>query len=174
MIKVVSALTKGQKKDIWNLIEVADHEFVPPLSVRDNTTQTGLTKGVVKKTPEEYFNALIMQSFILCIKNNHVVGFLSFIPDHTLSMDECMSVVCDYVSTIVVSPKFRGRNITISMYKTLFAFRPEKIYATRTWSLNYAHISILCKLGFHLALQLKDDRGPGIDTVYYLRGNSNE
>jgi len=43
--------------------------------------------------------------------------------------------------------------------------------ATRTWSLNSAHIHILEKLGFALVKRLVDHRGPGIDTVYYGKEN---
>ena len=174
MIKAVSALSKGQKKDIWELIKAADREFVPPLSSRGSTTQADLKDGEAGEVPQEYFSALSEQSFILCTERSHVTGFLSYIPDHPLRAGGTLDIVCDYVSTIIVAPERRGRGITESMYRALFAHRPGRLCATRTWSQNLAHITILSRLGFRLALRLKDDRGEGVDTVYYLRGDTDE
>ena len=172
MIIAVNRLSKRQKKGIWALVSDSDHEFVPPLSARQGTTQAQLTGKVEKIAPTEYFEALTKQSFILCIKGLKVVGFMSYIKDHKLEAGESLNIVCDYISTIIVKKEYRKRGFTTGMYKKLFKYRPGKIYATRTWSLNHAHLSLLDKLGFKLALRIKDDRGAGIDTVYYVRGGS--
>ena len=171
MIKAVSTLSVRYKNDIWKLVQASDSEFVPALSSRGATTQTDLGAHESKAAPTDYFNTLCTQSFILCIKRFHVVGFLSYIPDHRLESGDTVNMTCDYISTIIVDAKFRNRGITTSMYNKLFEHRPGKIYATRTWSLNHTHISLLDKLGFSLILRLKDDRGAGIDTVYYSKGN---
>ena len=107
MIKAVKELTAEQKKDIWELVKAADHEFYPPLSTRELTTQKDLTNKVDQNEPTQYFNALMDQSFILCIKKRQVVGFLSFIPDYHLATDARLDLKCDYVSTIIVSEKNR-------------------------------------------------------------------
>ena len=174
MITAVETLSEKQKKDIWELVKAADLEFVPPLSARNATTQMDLEGSASCGEPTEYYDALIEQSFILCTRYRRVIGFLSYMPDHLLEAGDSVSMTCDYVSTIIVDPEFRNRGITTSMYRMLFSSRPGRTYATRTWSLNHSHISLLNKLGFSLILRLKDDRGEGVDTVYYAKGGSNE
>ena len=57
----------------------------------------------------------------------------------------------------------------------LLSFRPEYVcealpgrpIALRTWSTNAAQLRLMEKLGFTCVLRLPDDRGPGVDTVYY-------
>lgn len=44
----------------------------------------------------------------------------------------------------------------------------------RTWSTNGAQEHILDKLGYSLVRRLKDDRGEGIDTVYFVKKEENE
>ena len=39
--------------------------------------------------------------------------------------------------------------------------------STRTWSLNHAQLHELAKRGYRQLALLKDDRGPGVDTVYF-------
>ncbi|MCR4608246.1 MAG: GNAT family N-acetyltransferase [Eubacterium sp.] len=177
----------GVKKLLFD----ADHEFVPPLSARQSTTQKNLSGGIAKTTgdettkgtsketvevvapkateetgPESYFLGMIQQAFIIAVEDGEICGFMTFIPDHKVAI-EGDDVVCDYISTIVVSPEKRKRGITTNMYKTLFRERSGKNFVTRTWSLNKTHISLLNKLGFKLVMKLKNDRGEGIDTVYY-------
>jgi len=173
MIRATSSLTKKQKNDIWALLKMCDSEFVPPLSKREGTTQKNLLNEIKDSEPTEYFDALIKQSFILYTKCFKVIGFLSFIPDHKLKAGEALDINCDYISTIIVNPKYRNKGITTAMYQKLFRERSAEKYATRTWSQNHAHISILEKLGFKLILTLKDDRGEGVDTVYYAKGENN-
>lgn len=43
----------------------------------------------------------------------------------------------------------------------------------RTWSTNGAQEHILDKLGYSLVRRLKDDRGEGIDTVYFVKKEEN-
>jgi len=40
---------------------------------------------------------------------------------------------------------------------------------TGTWSTNKAHISLLRKAGFQTLITKMDDRGIGIDAVYFIR-----
>ena len=44
---------------------------------------------------------------------------------------------------------------------------PGRPIALRTWSTNAAQLRLMEKLGFTCVLRLPDDRGPGVDTVYY-------
>ena len=43
----------------------------------------------------------------------------------------------------------------------------EPYVTTRTWDSNDRHLDLLSDLGFELLTRIEDDRGEGIDTVYY-------
>ncbi|MBO4414450.1 MAG: GNAT family N-acetyltransferase [Lachnospiraceae bacterium] len=116
--------------------------------------------------PEEYFRTMSRQNIVMAIEGETVAGFMSYKPAYELDI-KGKKIICSYVSTIVVSPQYRGKGITSEMYKKLFEETGDAFVATRTWSKNSAHIHILKKMGFRLLMTLKDDRGPGIDTVYY-------
>ena len=70
---------------------------------------------------------------------------------------------------IAVDPAWRRRGIARSFYDLLMSLFPEQtlLISTRTWSTNNSHISLLEKMGFTGPLRIENDRGPGIDTVYY-------
>ena len=162
-------LSPVHEEDVRNILYKADNEFVPPLSARASTTQSDLKSETNQHTLSNYFDAMSKQSFILAMDEDRVVGFLSYIPNHPVQLEDD-EVICSYASTIVVDENARGQGITEGMYKKLFDITKDKRVGTRTWSQNHAHIHILEKMGFELALTLKDDRGPGVDTVYYIRG----
>lgn len=162
-------LTSAHEAGVWNLLASVDSEFVPPLSSRESTTDRVLFgRKTGDNGPKDYFETMKKQSFILAVQNDTVIGFLSFIPDHSVMIDG-KEFTCDYVSTLAVAREERGRGITRKMYTRLFLVRPNRCCATRTWSLNEAHLRILHELGFRLASRLPDDRGQGIDTVYYIK-----
>ena len=168
MIVLTDRLTKEYREGVKALLFAADREFVPPLSARSGTTQTELEQAPAQESgPERYFRMMEAQSFVIAAEDGQVQGFMSYIPDRELELDG-RSLICDYVSTIVVSPGQRGRGLTGRMYRALISARPGKRTATRTWSENRAHLHLLRRLGFELAYRIPDDRGPGVDTVYYV------
>ena len=98
-----------------------------------------------------------------------LAGFMSYRPDYACEYVD--GGVCTYVSTILVAEAYRGAYLTERMYRALFTL-PDvagTVVATRTWSKNGAHLHILGEMGFSLIKTLPDDRGPGIDTVYYAK-----
>ena len=147
----------------------ADTEFIPSLSSRKLTTQD-LSDDEHEKNvePFEYYCQMIKQSFVLTVKNDQVVGFLSFIPSYILKI-ELEEFRCDYISTIIVKPEYRGNGITERMYMTLFNHRAHSVYATRTWSTNISHLHILEKLGFREIHRIPNERGENIDTIYFAK-----
>lgn len=177
---VLDKLDNEFKEEIWNLILLADNEFVPPLSSRNSTVQVSFNKNNIKKcytNNEEnikpYFDALSLQSFIIVVENKRVSGFLSYIPNHKVDYksDDGHShcIISEYVSTIFVLKDERNKGLTKKMYEILLNRSAGKTIATRTWSENHSHIYILNKLGFENFYTVKNDRGRGIDTVYYRK-----
>lgn len=155
---------------IWNLLCRYDKVFVPPLSARENTYQSNLlddSSSHVK--PRKYFETLKQQSFLIALKDNRVVGFMSYRPSYIcLALED--DVETTYVTTIIVEEEQRGKGITTTFYDQLIAnFRRNNSVTTRTWSTNYNHIRLLKRLGFELVKKIEDSRGQGIDTVYYRK-----
>ena len=164
--------------DIWKLLCRYDQAFVPPLSARENTYQSNLLGGqsTIGK-PRKYFETLKEQSFLIALnENRRVVGFMSYRPRYVCE-DLEDNIETNYVTTIIVEEEQRGKGITTTFYKTLFArLDPTDTVTTRTWSTNNDHIHVLMKLGFDMVKSIEDSRGEGIDTVYYrktIEGDSN-
>lgn len=165
---------KGQ---IWEILCECDQEFVPPLSLRSDPLQCGLN-NVDEKTslPHNYLYVILEQPFILAIdaSTGKVAGFMSFI--HNYVNEEVGIHGCNYISTLCVRKEFRNQGLAREMYEFLInrltGEYESPLIGTRTWSSNYSHIRLIESLGFRLASQLRDHRGPGIDTVYYLYNKS--
>ncbi len=158
---------------VWELLVSSDKEFVPPLSARGSTRQKELGPGAVPGTdvPKAYFEDIKKQSMIVAVEDaqsNRVLGFLSYIEDFTLPfLYEGREISVNYVSTIIVNPAFRNMGITGEMYEKLIGKKVP--VATRTWSTNHAHIHILERLHFKSVHVIKNDRGAGIDTCYFMK-----
>ena len=164
-------LNPKYREDVWKLLKDADNEFVPPLSSREKTTQASLSpREGNAQGPVKYFEQMLGQSFVLALKDGRVNGFLTYIPAHELALQD-QTIRCNYISTIIVEPASRRQGITRRMYATLFQKEQGLPVATRTWSTNFEHLTLLKEMEFQLAKRLEDDRGPGIDTVYYVKEN---
>lgn len=171
-IIMADVLEEGQKKDIYSILKAVDTEFVPPLSARSSTRQNSFEQSVPeeKNEPEVYYESMIEQHFVLALTEGKVIGFLSYIPQHSVRYPmRNEQVTADYISTIAVLPEYRGQGITRRMYELFLKNSQAKNVVTRTWSLNHAHLHILAAMKFTLAETIPDDRGPGIDTVYYQK-----
>ena len=143
-------LQQKHQDEVWNLLYDSDEEFVPPLSSINYTTQQVLSQGDMdKRGPIEYFKKMIEQEFILAIEKGKVIGFLTYIPDFLLQVED-RSVVCDYISTIVVSTNYRNHGVTRNMYHTLFENRRNKMFATVRTKIRLSrfikslHLSLAC------------------------------
>lgn len=178
---------------VREMLAFYDTAFLPPLSKRISSTQkdlkdTGTTPDHDQSADDgitDYFNALCAQKFILAMDRDTVAGFLSFKEDYTCRELGGEQNPCTYVTTVLVSEKYRGLRLTYDLYNELFAYvidRGEVTHpiATRTWKSdvpaqsNDAHIHILEQLGFKLVKTLHNDRGDGIDTVYFEKRFSEE
>ena len=168
---MVDELNEHQKKDIFELLKSSDNDFIPPLSARADTRHqfSGKQNGSLTKFYEE----IIKESFLLLLNNGKVEGFFSFLKDYHLELKEQI-VICDYITVILIDSKCRNKGYTKKMYNEFLKSRKGRKVATRTWSLNYAHMHILDKLGFKLVQTDKDDRGVNIDSVYYLLKPEND
>jgi GNAT superfamily N-acetyltransferase len=121
--------------------------------------------------PFAYFEAVCRQWGLLATDAGRAVGMMSFRPHH---FDDALGPFCPatYLSTIAVLPPYRRNGTARCLYEHLIA-HSESIgdvsVATRTWSTNRGHLTLLAELGFSLTARLVDHRGPGVDTVYFAR-----
>ena len=157
--------------DIIKMMQESDNDFIPPLSARSSTLQSDLkggNAGLGDVLP--YFNEMIKQEILGVLEDGKLLGFVSFRKDFTndkITTDKLPNI---YLSTLILSPDARGKGLTVKLYDHLFnALYPERNIFTRTWSTNFAHTKILSKFDFNELARIKNDRGNGIDTVYYSK-----
>lgn len=170
--KVLSEQEKSlYSKQIIEMMEISDKDFVPPLSARSGTLQKDLKSGQsLKSGVLSYYEQMNTQKIICAIENGLVLGFVSYIEDYVNDVITADNLPNIYLSTLVLRPQARGQNLTYRMYDHLFnTLYAERSIFTRTWSTNIAHLKILSKFDFSELARKKDDRGQGIDTVYYCK-----
>ena len=170
----IQILTAAQQdeydEEILEMLIRGDAEFVPPLSARSSTTQsllTGTTNaggGVLN-----YFKGLKKQRILVATAEGKLLGFVSFKENFVNDKIGSESLPNIYISTLLVAPEGRGQGLTRKMYAFLFAAYENANVCTRTWSTNEAHIKILSKFGFETVSVLENDRGNGIDTIYFQK-----
>lgn len=168
------SLNQKQQEGVWGLLEAYGEDFVPPLSQRHSTCQQGLRggDGPSDQGPRAYFEEMKRQRFLLAVEGEETAGFLTFRYDYVpeiLSAQGGEGVLGLYITTIIVAAPYRRQGLAREFYRRLMALYPQRrrLISTRTWSGNINHISLLQKLSFSGPVRIPDDRGPGIDTVYY-------
>jgi ribosomal protein S18 acetylase RimI-like enzyme len=153
------------------LLEI-DSDFIPTLSSRQSTTQTKLCHNNGTKNIDFYFNNIINQNIITAQIDEKILGFISYIDNYIAIELPIENSHYDYITTIGVSPEFRGYKIATELYKYMISKAHCNLYSyqtivTRTWSSNLSHINLLHKLNFKEIKRIANHRGNNIDTVYY-------
>lgn len=157
---------------IRRLLEAVGEEFVPPLtdSARSELSRAGQTGG--RTDIDRYVERCLDRPMVGVTKDGTLKGLLSFEP---LSDSDALGeyTPTNHVERFAVDPDFRGRGIGTEMYRVFINDLPadyqQPFASTETWETNDAHIAILEDFGFELVHRVPDDRGPGLDTVYYAR-----
>ena len=179
-LKIIMAekINKQQENAVWDILKRKDKDFVPPLSARDDSIEDiGYNQekpektekiGKIQEGPIGFFEDIKKDSFLFIIDNGKIEGFLSYKKDYPLEVDQG-TIICDYITTILIDSHCRNKGYTKKMYNIILDERKDKHLATRTWSTNFAHVHIVGTLGFKLAHRIINDRGPNIDTVYFLK-----
>lgn len=158
-------------REMFSMLTYSDREFVPPLSARSSTTQKDLSGGVSSEEGiRSYFEEMRRQQILGAFEGDVLLGFVSFRENYISDVISKEQLPNIYLSTLVSRPEARGKGMTVRMYDHLFnrCYRDRNIL-TRTWSTNFAHTKILEKFGFSELRRIPNDRGEGIDTVYFIR-----
>jgi ribosomal protein S18 acetylase RimI-like enzyme len=175
---------------VSEILKTCSSEFVPPLTERKSTRQNKFGKEIDKGgSIEAYLLSLLSQHFVYALSNEQVIGFLSFYENNHHQFLPQPNL---YVTTICVLPEKRRSGVATSLYDALENLAPKfeglinprnsdyissrgvlqdnQIYlTTRTWSGNDSHIKLLQKRDFELIHTIENDRGPGVDTVYFAK-----
>ena len=166
-------LTDAQKKeyrgDIFDILLACDKDFVPPLSTRFSTADTAFSAATgAENGITAYFEDMIGQHILAAIEDGVLLGFVSFKSDLVNAVIGADTLPNLYICTLLLAPAARGKGVTAKMYAHLFdTLYPNVNLFTRTWSTNAAHLKILDRFGFSLIKRIENDRGKGIDTVYF-------
>lgn len=179
------ALSGQAKNDIWALLCACDDDFYPRLSLRECPDQKKLllndsapstlnssTLNPQRPQPRKYFEQILSQEFILAEDEDGFAGFMTFRRETScFALPDLPEAL--YMTTVCVDRAKRGRGVMSALYDCLEnearrAFGVSVVF-TRTWSLNAAQMHTLAKRGYTTDAVLKNDRGPGVDTVYFVR-----
>lgn len=173
----ICILEKAQQARIYDeaykLLEAADNEFVPPLSARSSSTQRDFSASAQSQSIALYFEELKKQRFAAVFEAGALIAFVSYKENYSCAEIPEGELPNIYLSTLVVSPAARGKGVTKALYGKLFSEYEKVNIFTRTWSTNIAHIKILEHYGFDVIRVLENDRGGGIDTVYFKKACKN-
>ena len=166
-----NALTETKKAQLFRLLKAREQDFVPPISERGD------------KTPDEnirdYFQNLLSMKLVLIEtggsdnaeipdteNSSRIAAYLAYEPEHYFpSTGETIL----YMSSAIVDPEYRGHHFLEEMYESCFEEAGDRPVGTRTWSTNGVQLHVLPKLGFKVAERIKNDRGEGIDSLYFIR-----
>ena len=158
------------KEELLEILSINDGNFVPPLSQRSSTTQADLLGDESKADILPYFNKMMEQNILAMFHEGKLFGFVSYIENYISDVITAETHPNIYLSTLAMRPESRGMGATKKTYTHLFFERcPGCNVYTRTWSTNGPHIHILGGFGFGELKRIPNDRGEGIDTVYFYK-----
>lgn len=165
--------TSAYEDDVRQLLVKYDDEFVPPLSSRDSTVQTeGLSHSPAERAIDAYLESCLNQNLLIATDGGEVIAFLSYRVTSEKEGLEAYSP-CVYVSTTIVEDDYREQGVATALNRRLLdAIVPDlpvEYVTRRTWSTNTASMAYIESLGFNVAKVVEDDRGEGIDSIYYYK-----
>ena len=136
--------------DVFEFFKITDSDYYPPLSER--------------KPLAAYIDPIIKDGNIIYLKeNNEIIGMITYYYNYP-------DLNAAYISTISILEHYRGKNLSkLLMDKCFKDLKNNKIplVKIKTWSTNNITTNLYPKLGFKIIKVIKDDRGPGVDSIYY-------
>ncbi len=155
-------IREGLPDDLGTLIdfmELVDHEFVPPLSLRPGGIYDRVSGTLAK----------VDSNFLISESNGRVVGVVGYRKNWN-GIEEVMREA--YISFIAVHPGYRGQNIARLLDRALARkLGPDGMTHVNvtTWSTNPGAYRMYQQFGYFVSTTLKDHRGPGVDTIYFRK-----
>lgn len=162
-----------EQKEVYSILEECDGDFVPPLSARQSTFQADLkqTGQPAGSGVADYFEEVRKQTTLLIKADGRTVAFISYRYPYACEALKAYSEVA-YLTTMCVRKSERGKGLSRMLYETIIrdiqTRHPQAAITLRTWNTNQAQMHLMPELGFRCVATLKDDRGAGIDTMYFV------
>lgn len=145
-------LYNGQQdpnKKLLKLLKVVDTDFFPKLSERSSLI--------------DYYESIRSLKILAAFCNDELVGILAYRESHKIFKLQCL-----YIQTFAVLPYYRNHKIGSALLKTICNLYPNSRIVTRTWSTCKA-FNLYRRFSFNILRILKNDRAPGIDTLYLVK-----
>lgn len=171
-------LTTAMTDHLWKMYADVTQDFVPSLDQRDGTTAP-LAPAPTPSSMGAYFRDMLGQHTLVSVDaDGQPVGFLSYRPAHPVpaavaATGRVSAERCVYVSTVAVRRELRGEGRGRAMYEALLDRHRTGDRSAwvllRTWSTNDASMRLLAGLDFARLVQIPDERGPDVNTIYLGR-----
>ena len=118
---------------VYEIMELCDNDFVPPLSRRNSTAKplSNQDDKIEADSIDPYFEILLAQKNIVAFSENKAVAFMSFIhafdkyyyfPTKATENDKI-----NYITTICVHPDFRWNGIAQRFYDFIERELPKEV-----------------------------------------------
>lgn len=154
----------GEAKELFELLTRCDKDFTPPLSQRAAVGQTDWDSQGANTGIKDYYESLIEKATIITVtRNNKLAGFCAYYYPYQWQGQSYL-----YVSTAVTAPEWRKHGLTNAYVRHICtaAMRLKCPILAKTWSTNKQSMTALSRYADR-ADTLCDDRGAGIDTIYW-------
>ena len=164
-IIIKTNLSKSEKQGIYNILNMCDNDFIPPLSSRDSFKDKSFNTNSKSTTIYKYYKSLIDSNTIYAIaydKTDNTIIALSVLEE---GVDNSL-----YLSTICVLLNYRNQGICRKLLETIINYAYTNKYTkihTRTWSTNIIQKAILEKMGFQYVHTEKELRTKEVYSLYY-------
>ena len=145
---------------IHRFMKLVNDDFNPPLDEREINLQERIQNTLYK--PDSGY--LILESQTID-SNIFIIGLIGF---DKFWMNEKDA----YINFLAIHPEYRGLGLSSKLERELVSkLEKEGIQYINvcTWSTNKPVLNFYEKMNYQLNHVLKNDRGDGIDTIYYCK-----
>jgi len=144
------ANSKDEYKKLLDFFRIVDRDFYPPLSNRCSL--------------KAYLDSIVSKGVILYfLKNRKIIGLVGYYYFST-TYDSA------YIKIIAILKECRGKKFGTALIGKCFLDlknNNSKKVRIKTWSTNKISIHLYEKFGFKEYDVIKNDRGYGVDTIYF-------
>ncbi|ADI74349.1 GCN5-related N-acetyltransferase [Methanohalobium evestigatum Z-7303] len=145
---------------IHRFMELVNDEFFPPLDKREKSIDKRIQQTILN-TNSAYLIAESETENNFCF----IAGLIGF-EKYWKSEDDA------YINFLAVHPEYRGMGLSSKLEKQLeLKLKQDGILYINvcTWSTNKPVLNFYEKMNYRINSVLKNDRGNGIDTIYYYK-----
>ncbi|WMW21416.1 GNAT family N-acetyltransferase [Methanolobus mangrovi] len=159
----INETSEADYLQVRRFIELVDTDFYPPLSERGGGIPERVDAGL--DTPKGNFLVARLKERDSSDHTDGIVGMVGY--TRNWKSDDSA-----YINFLATHPQHRNQGISRELCLRLEEFLGEqeikRIYLC-TWSSNPAAIKFYEKLGYYAYSVVLDDRGRGINTIYYKK-----